>query len=200
MTAPDARAGPSSMGRFVLSLAVVVALLAGGRWLVTPDYEQRHYEYFPNMATSVAAESQSLSATLPGGLSQLAPVPGVVIRGQVPFRYGKDDEEAKRAGRELTNPFKADDTAALERGAEVYRIHCVPCHDGTGGGRGRAVERGMLPPPILQAVNAVQMPDGRMFHLLTLGRGNMPPVRSRLDRDDRWRVILHVRKLQAEAA
>ena len=42
-----------------------------------------------------------------------------------------------------------------------------------------------------------QMKDGRMFHLLTLGRGNMPGMAGRIDTADRWRTVLHVRTLQA---
>ena len=35
-----------------------------------------------------------------------------------------------------------------------------------------------------------------MFHVLSYGQGNMAPYASQVDRDDRWKAILHVRALQ----
>ena len=197
------RAGAQSVsqtaGRLLALLVVVVAILAGFRWLVSPDYTLRNFEYFPEMATSLAVESQSPAAQLPEGLAQQRLVAGVVARGRRPFRFGADDAEAQRAGRELTSLIAAGDTAAAERGAEVYRIHCTPCHDATGGGQGPAVLRGMQAPPPMQGASAVAMPDGQMFHVLTLGRGYMPAMGARLEPHDRWCVIRHVRALQGGA-
>ena len=120
-----------------------------------------------------------------------------MLRDARPFHFGKDPEEAKRAGRELISPFAAEDESATARGSEVYRIHCVPCHDVAGEGQGLAVLRGMLPPPPFKGASAMEMPDGQMFHVLTLGRGNMPSMQARIDDADRWRVIRHIRTLQA---
>jgi mono/diheme cytochrome c family protein len=207
MTHSDARTESPPALRFVILLVAVVAILAGVRFLITPDLEVRNLEFFPDMSTSPALESQSFAPgsaegvpVFADGLGQQPLVAGVVPRGTLPFRYEKTDEEAQRAGRELTNPFAKDDAAALTRGAEVYRIHCVPCHDATGAGLGAAVMRGMQQPPPFKGANAMQMEDGRMFHLLTLGRGNMPPLQGRIDADDRWRAVLHVRALQAGPA
>jgi mono/diheme cytochrome c family protein len=200
MTDSDARKERSPIGRFALLLLGVVAVLAGVRWLVTPDLDRRNFEYFPDMATSLALESQSLSSVFPDGLGEQALVAGVVPRGRLPFRFGKSEEESIRAGRELHSPLGEDDAGALTRGAEVYRIHCVPCHGVAGDGHGAAVMRGMLPPPPFTGASAMDMNDGRMFHVLTVGRGNMPAMAGRLDAGDRWRVISHVRALQRAPA
>ena len=58
----------------------------------------------------------------------------------------------------------------------------------------------MLPPPSFLAARAMEMPDGQMFHVLTLGQGNMPTFAAQLEPDDRWRVILHLRKVQKGGA
>ncbi len=200
MTPTAARTGPPLVGRFAALLALVVVTLVGVRWIVEPDHSRRNLEFMPDMSVSPATESQTVAGALPGGYSQQALVAGVVPRGVTPFRYGPDDAEAQRAGRELSSPFAADDAAAQARGAEVFRIHCVPCHDAAGGGQGTAVLRGMLPPPPLKGINAMQMPDGQMFHVLTLGSGNMPAMRTRLSAADRWAVIRHVRALQTAKA
>lgn len=195
----SARSGAPVAGRFLALLISVVVVLAVLRLVTVPDPTARNLEFFPDMARSPAVESQSLSAVLPGGVSQQPLVEGVVPRGALPLRYGPGEEEAKRAGLELVNPFPVDDADALARGAEVFAVHCIPCHDAAGGGQGAAVRRGMLPPPSLMGANAVGMPDGRMFHVLTHGGANMPAMRTRVGVDDRWRAVLHVRDLQRRA-
>jgi hypothetical protein len=40
------------------------------------------------------------------------------------------------------------------------------------------------------------MPDGQMYHLLTLGQKNMASYASQVERADRWKVIRHIRALQ----
>ncbi len=199
MNGDVARSGPSPISRFLVLTVVVIGLLVGFRWLVTPDTSRRHLEFFPDMATSPAVESQSLAAILPFGLSQQALPDGVVARGALPFPYGPDAEEAARAGRELRSPMSVESETDMQRGADVYRIHCSTCHDATGAGLGPAVMRGMLQPTSMLSAASKQVPDGTLFHLLTKGRGNMPAMAARIDVDDRWRAILHVRRLQAEA-
>lgn len=60
--------------------------------------------------------------------------------------------------------------------------------------------RGFPPPPSLFAENAVKMKDGQMFHVLSFGQANMASYASQISREDRWKVILYVRSLQAQEA
>jgi mono/diheme cytochrome c family protein len=176
-----------------------VAFLLALEYALRPNTEERNYEIFTEMAYSMANESMSASVGLPGGMTQQPIVNGVVVRGQLPFRYAPGPEEAQRAGRELTNPHgdKAqDDPEVLARGAELYKRFCTVCHGAGGDGQGPVVFRGMLPPPSLHAARAVQMKDGEMFHILTLGQGNMASYAAQLGVEDRWKVIRHVRRLQ----
>jgi hypothetical protein len=64
----------------------------------------------------------------------------------------------------------------------------------------KMVERGVPPPASLTADKAVQMKDGELFHIITFGQRNMPSLESQLSREDRWKVILHLRSLQQKAA
>lgn len=183
----------------VAAVIAVCSLLVNS--LIQTDPRQRNLEIFTEMVYSKAVESFTASANLPGGIAQQPLVAGVVPRGLLPLAFGPGPEEAKRAGLELENPFSKDDAGAgageaLARGARLYAIYCVNCHDAGGGGRGPIVQRGMFPPPSLHAVRALELPDGELFHILTFGQGNMASHAAQLSREERWQVILYVRQLQ----
>jgi mono/diheme cytochrome c family protein len=172
--------------------AIVLLVLEG---LLHPNPRERNYEIFTEMVYSEAGESFSPSSVLPGAQTQQPIVAGVVVRGQRPFRYGPGPEEAKRAGDELANTMEAT-PEALARGAAVYGVYCVLCHGGDGNGQGPIVARGMLPPPSFHAARALEMGDGEMFHVITMGQGNMGSHAAQVGADDRWKVVLHIRALQ----
>ncbi|MBL8842664.1 MAG: cytochrome c [Planctomycetes bacterium] len=182
--------------RTALAWGIVLVALFTARSALSIDPEQRGREFLPDMVESLAAESFAASAVLPGGHVQQPLADGVVLLGARPFPYASDVAGAEAAGRELANPWRADDAVARARGAERYAIACAPCHGGDGGGRGPVVERGMVPPPSLLAARARALPDGHLFHVITRGQGNMAPHAALVAPDDRWKVILHVRALQ----
>ncbi len=179
-------------------LVVVLAGLIGAHWLILPDPSQRNYEFFPNMVESYARDAQSPPLVLDDGTAlDLRPPDGSVARGYMPFEYPVTPEGALLAGRELQNPFAPDDAEAVARGAIVYSNFCAVCHGGAGHGDGPVTRKGVPPPPNLQLEHAVEMADGQVFHVITAGQANMPSYASQVERDDRWRAILHVRRLQA---
>jgi mono/diheme cytochrome c family protein len=160
------------------------------------DVSQKSYEMFTEMVYSVAGESMTANAAMPGGQTMQPLVEGVVPVGAEIFRYGSGSEEALRAGRELANPVAPDDSGVAKAGAELYRIYCLPCHDLKGDGLGPVVQRGMARPPSLHADRAKGMADGEMFHILTRGQNNMVSYAAQLSPRERWAVIRHVRNLQ----
>jgi mono/diheme cytochrome c family protein len=189
-----------SGARGYLIVAVVVGAFLGVlNQLLQRDLSQRNVELFTEMVYSKAVESFTASGHLPGGMAQQSLVAGVVPRGSLPLHYGVGEEEAQRAGRELTSPLGGDDTAALDTGRKLYGTYCTPCHDPGGNGQGAIVRHGMLPPPSLHAVRATQMADGQLFHVLTYGQGNMASYAAQMEREERWQVILYVRQLQKES-
>ncbi|MFT7677122.1 MAG: mono/diheme cytochrome c family protein [Planctomycetota bacterium] len=184
--------------KFGFITILVMVLLYVLNAAMTPDLSTRNHEIFTEMVYSKANESFSHSTNLPGGLTQQPLVEGVVTRGELPFAYGLGNAEAVRAGRELMNPFSADDADALEDGRRLYGIYCTLCHDPGGNGRGSVVEHGMLPPPSLHAVRATSIADGEIFHILTRGQGNMASYAAQMTPPERWQVILFIRQLQEE--
>lgn len=187
----------TGVGRGLLVAFLAVAgVLGAGRALLRPDPERRNFEFLPEMVRSPAAESQSTSALFPDGLVQRPLPEGVVPRGTPFLPFGPGDEEADRAGRELVNPLDPGDAAALARGARLFSIHCVVCHDARGEGQGPAVLRGMLAPTPFKGDRAMLMKDGQVFHAITFGRGNMASYAAAVEPADRWALVLHVRALQ----
>lgn len=182
--------------------AIVVTGVLSGLALVAvhaalkPDFSRRNYVMFTEMAQSRAVESFASSAELPGGQALQPLVAGVVPRGQRPPEHGPGPEEAERAGVELVQPFSPDDAAALQRGAQRFGIFCAVCHGPGGEGDGVVTQRGLPPPPSLLGARALALPDGALFHVVTWGQGKMAPFAAELSPEDRWQVVLHVRRLQ----
>lgn len=185
-------------GILVAGGVALVGLLLLGRFL-RPDPTRRNVAIFTEMAQSRALESFAPSGELPGGRVLQPLVSGVIPRGGRLLPFGPGPEEAERAGRELSNPFLAEDAAAAGRGAQRYRIFCTACHGADGAGGGAVVARGMPPPPSLLGARAVSLADGALFHVLTHGQGRMAPFAAELSAEDRWRVVLHLRRLQEVA-
>lgn len=178
-----------------LALLVTVAL----NWVAGGDLSQPNLEFLPEMVHSVPFDAFAPNPVFADGKTLQQPAAGTIVRGSLPFSYAAGPEEALRAGRELQSPFPLDQAYVRERGGVIYAAFCQHCHGATGLGDGAVSQRGFPPPPSLLADQARQMPDGRMFHVLTYGQGNMPSHASQLIPDDRWRVIAYLRTLQSRA-
>jgi mono/diheme cytochrome c family protein len=148
------------------------------------------------MQYSPAYRSQTANPILPLGMTAQPAVTGTVPRGFQPFHYGPDAAESERAGRELLNPLSPT-AENLARGQYIYVNYCAVCHGATGGGDGPLIPK--YPNPVsYQTEKSKALPDGTMFHVITLGRNNMPAHAAQVSADDRWRVILYIRKLQGK--
>jgi mono/diheme cytochrome c family protein len=183
---------------FLLFLAFLSSL--GLYALLGRDLTQRNFEIMPDMAHPVAYDTYAPNPNFHSGTTFQAPQAGTIPRGRPPLHYGPSAQDAVRAGAVLSNPFRASDRRARERGAFIYANFCVVCHGTRGKGDGPVMERGMPLSPSLLDENAVEMKDGQMFHVLTYGQKTMAAHAGQLSREDRWKVILHVRSLQRQAA
>ncbi|HQE29796.1 MAG TPA: cytochrome c [Phycisphaerae bacterium] len=185
---------------FHVLLVAVIAGSLGVSLMLRGDPAQPNRRVPTNMADSVAYDSFAPNPVFADGKTLQMPPAGSIARGYLPLHYQAGPEEAERAGKELSNPFAADPVVQLERGAAIYQSFCVVCHGAGGLGDGPVTRRGVPPPPSLLAENALQLSDGQMFHILTYGQNNMASYAAQISRDDRWRVILHVRSLQGKLA
>jgi mono/diheme cytochrome c family protein len=96
----------------------------------------------------------------------------------------------------------------LERGRQRYTIFCAVCHDPTGNGHGKIVERGYTAPPSYITddsrglarrgikVPLRDAPVGYFFEVVSRGFGAMPDYAAQVPPRDRWAIIAYIRALQ----
>lgn len=186
------------MGRRTVNLILITLLagLAAAGWIVQSDPSKPNYVFLPNMVESVPYDSFAENPNFADGKTLQLPPDGTIPRGAVRLHYSTGTEEAKRAGQELTNPFKLSDTDAVRRGSVIYGRYCAVCHGGTGKGDGPVAMRGFPPPPAFTDAKSLAMADGEMFHLITYGGENMPSYATQVSQEDRWKAILFVHVIQ----
>jgi hypothetical protein len=158
------------------------------------------WDYFPDMFYSTAYETFSKNPNFKDGLTMRVPVAGTVPRDFTPFNYTIDPESRILAGKELKNP-ESPIAGALLRGNTVYSAFCAGCHGDKGEGDGHLFTSGLYPlkPRNLTGSAAENLKDGEIFHSITLGFGSMGAHGSQIRTEDRWKVVLHIRELQAKA-
>lgn len=177
-----------------LAAAALAALAAIGPGCRAQG-EKPGFVVLPGMQDSVPYDAYDPNPATRSGQTLLPPPEGTVPLAGGPFPYGPGPLEAERAGRDLVNPFEPT-PVNLARGKQVFENVCAVCH-GTGGlGDGPII--GRFPnPPSLTARRARSLPDGQIAHIITRGQGIMPAHAAQVLPDDRWRVVLHIRHLQA---
>lgn len=85
--------------------------------------------------------------------------------------------------------------AMLERGAGLYQDYCAFCHGQGGKGDGPVGEVFAPRPADLTSARIRAYPDGLIYLRFTNGFSTMPAFYRRLDEEERWLVVAHVREL-----
>ncbi len=153
-------------------------------------------EFMPDMYRSPSLESNMSYVSMVNGDTLEAnrhPVSGTIARGYMPYAYANKPEGYEAAGLNLKNPI-ANNEANLKEGEAVYGKFCVHCHGAGGDGDGLVGTKLPGPPPAYSTLKTLS--EGKMFHSITYGKGLMGSHSSQLTQDERWKVILYIRKLQ----
>jgi hypothetical protein len=136
-------------------------------------------------------KAQQPSDLFADGIGMRRPVDGTVARDFLPYEFKDNPEEA---GKNLSNPLLAT-TEVLANGKSKFLIFCSPCHGNFGRGDSRL--HGQFPnPPTLHSEKVRRWPDGRIYHVVTMGQNAMPSYAAQISRDDRWAIIHYMRALQ----
>lgn len=178
-----------------LTLAVVVASLFSCR-----EKNGLAPEYMPDMYRSPSIETyvdygevrEKQHPEMKDIISARVPVNGTIPRGFTPYNYENSPEGYELAGTNLKNPFGSDELIVKE-GEVLYGMFCVQCHGATGQGDGILVEREKFPPLPVKFAPGLAIPEGKMFHTITYGKGLMGSHASQLDKEERWKLISFIR-------
>lgn len=174
-----------------LALPLTLLLLAGCRGQPS---DKPPVHIFGDMDWQPKVQPQEASHVFEDGRGMRPLVPGTIAHGHL------DEDDAfyrgKLNGKHVPlAPVKVDQALML-RGQERFNIHCTPCHDKTGSGRGLVIQRGFPPPVDLVSERVRLMPDGEIFDVITNGVRNMPHYRKQVPVGDRWAIVSWVRVLQ----
>lgn len=121
-------------------------------------------------------------------------VEGTVARGYL--RIDEARYTGKMGGEDI-DQFPIPITRAdIERGQTRFNIYCTPCHGHIGDGNGMVVLRGYRQAASFYEEKLVKAPVGHFFDVITNGFGAMPSYASRIEPDDRWRLIAYIRALE----
>jgi mono/diheme cytochrome c family protein len=182
------------MRRLTIALAVALAVSIVLNIAVrsTTTITRPWFEYFPDMARTARYNAFEANPNFADGMTLRVPPVGTIPRGMLPLA---SDPSSAPDGTPV-NPFRPEDSGVLDRGAVVYDTYCVPCHGASGEGEGLVVEHGFPAPPSLVRGRAPSISDAELFSIITNGSGTMPSYAAQIPRDDRWKAVLHVRKLQ----
>ena len=152
--------------------------------------DQREIAYMPDMYYSLSIKAQEADSA---GLSLMRlPAAGTVPQGTlVPYPLAPADTLEAMA---MLNPLPRT-AEVLAVGQKYFNIYCIVCHGPRGAGDGYIVPK--LPrPPDLSSVKVRTWTDGRIYHLITNGQGNMPSYKTSIDPTTRWAIIHYLRAIQ----
>jgi mono/diheme cytochrome c family protein len=91
---------------------------------------------------------------------------------------------------------------SLARGELMYDRYCAVCHGVTGvSAEAPIVEKhGLMLAYDLATGPAIDFPDGYIYGMIRVGRGQMPGYGDRVTHFDRWHIVNYVRTLQGAPA
>jgi mono/diheme cytochrome c family protein len=180
-----------NMRPLVLPAAVFLALITAS---CDRTRNQKGYEYFPDMAHSLAYETYTTNKVFTKGMTEQMPVAGTIPRGIIPYQYPATPEGRTLAGKELTCPVDAT-PANLGQGKDLFTRFCIGCHGELGNGLGHLFTSGKftIQPASLINERMTIAPIGEVFHVITLGWNTMGAHGSQIRPDDRWRIALYVK-------
>jgi len=169
-------------------------------------------EYMPDMYRSPAIEEyvdygemrDRVNEDVAKKLSAMRPVEGTIAYAEsadkaqynFPYPYQNTTEDYELAGAELSNPVLFTEEVYVEAKAK-YTVFCSHCHGEKGAGDGVLVKKGKFAaPPAYQGIAGLT--QGKMFHTLQYGKGNMGSHAGQLSKEDRWKLVHYVQTLRDE--
>jgi len=186
--------------RIISLMAVFGCVTIGFTSCSKHDENSPGVEFMPDMYRSPSLETNLFDVikkedgSYDTVLSNRKPVAGTIARGYMPYAYPNTIEGYEAAGTNLHNPLSKNE-ANLKEGEILYGKFCSPCHGA--GGEGDGLVGGKLPgaPPSYKTVLKT-LPEGKIFHSITYGKNLMGSHAGQLTKEERWKLVMYVQKLQ----
>jgi mono/diheme cytochrome c family protein len=152
------------------------------------------YEYFPDMAHSLAYETYQPNPVTESGTTMILPAPNTVPLEMIPYTYSASADDRELAAKQLVNPFELTEEG-LVRGKEQYNIFCANCHGETGNGEGFLFTSGKYKarPASLISEKMLSSNEADIYHVITVGYQLMGPHGPMIKPDDRWMISMYVK-------
>lgn len=195
------------MNQYLRSALVAILITAGLTGCIR-DEQSPGYEYMPDMYRSPAVEAyvdygeirDTVRYEYMHKLSARKPVEGTVAysdnaMNDMPYLIPNTFEGYEEAGTKVRSPLESTEEIVNE-GKKIYSNFCIQCHGKEGQGNGPVVENGGHPAPQPFNKGLKDLPEGKMFHTLTYGKGAMGSHASQLTKEERWTVVAYVKTLQ----
>ena len=168
----------------------------------TKDPNSPGYEYMPDMYRSPAVEAYVDYDNM-NIQSARTPVAGTIPfaedQSKAPFNFPysyPNTPDGYEMSANLNNPIKYTE-AVLKEGEKLYKYFCMHCHGENGDGQGILVTNGKFNGvPAYNSGALKTLPQGKIFHVITYGKGNMGSHAGQLHREERWKVAHYVKYLQ----
>jgi mono/diheme cytochrome c family protein len=176
-----------------------VMLVAGFTSCGKKDVNSPGLEFMPDMYRSPSVEYYGIHVVNGDTLyNAMTPVKGTIARGYMPYVYPNTPEGYEQAGLYLKNPI-AYSEAVEKDGEALYGKFCVHCHGASGAGDGKVGLKLPGAPPSYSGP-LKNLPEGKIFHSITYGKGLMGNHASLLTQEERWKLVYYVQKLQGPKA
>ncbi len=212
------------MRYFFLAYALIALLVVGIFGLRGQKFTKPPVRIFPDMDEQDKLKAQKPSGFFADGLGSRLPIAqtqprgfnpeGERIIGGIPeYEFGGQagyyytghigDFYGNGMPEELgLTPENA--TELIQRGKERYGIYCAVCHGASGDGNGITANYGVPvaanPNAKLNALTQESYPDGRLYEVITNGKGLMSGYGYNIPVRDRWAIVAYIHTLQAAKA
>ncbi len=123
------------------------------------------------------------------------PVNGTVKRGELfPYTVPNDSNGLLNLSNLVKNPLPPLSKADSAEAGRLFNINCGVCHGAKGENNGPVAAKIGGVKSIIAASPGYS--DGRIFHVMEYGQGNMGSYASQLDRKQRWMIVQYIRTLE----
>lgn len=151
------------------------------------------YEYFPDMSQNLSPGIYENPITA-DSVSLREPPDSSIPDKNRPYELKKNADERLFAGQVISMPVELKNHST-ERGEQLYNRICINCHGKMGNGDGVLHTSGKFayPPAKLNTDKVQILPDGEIYHVISVGHNLMQPLGEAITPNDRWEIVKYIK-------